>query len=102
MSISNYTELKTSVANWLNRTDLTAEIPDFIELAENRIFHELRVPTNEKTIILTVNTEGYATLPSDFLEVKDIFSRFENNQSLSDQEKDLINMRLFLWLKLWK
>ena len=77
MSISNYTELKTSVANWLNRTDLTAEIPDFIELAENRIFHELRVPTNEKTIILTVNTEGYATLPSDFLEVKDIFFNYE-------------------------
>ena len=39
MSLANYDGLKASVANWLNRTDLLTEIPDFIELAENRIFH---------------------------------------------------------------
>ncbi|MDB2699803.1 hypothetical protein N9Y51_04120 [Alphaproteobacteria bacterium] len=73
MSIATYDGLKAAIANWLNRTDLTAEIPDFIELAENRILHEIRTPTNEKTILLSVNSEGYATLPSDFLEAKDIF-----------------------------
>tara|TARA_X000001382_G_scaffold115983_1_gene94999 strand:- start:32 stop:631 length:600 start_codon:yes stop_codon:yes gene_type:complete len=77
MSLGNYGDLKTSIANWLNRTDLTNEIPDFIELAENRIFHEVRVPTNEKTIVLTLSSDGYATLPSDFLEVKDIFFNYE-------------------------
>ena len=50
MSLANYSGLKASVANWLNRTDLTAEIVDFIELAENRISHELRIPAMEKTI----------------------------------------------------
>ena len=48
MSMTTYDGLKASIANWLNRTDLATEIPDFIELAENRIFHEVRVPTNEK------------------------------------------------------
>lgn len=73
MSLSTYDGLKVSVADWLNREDLTSVIPDFIELAENRIFHELRAPVNEKTILLTLSSDGYATLPSDFLEAKDLF-----------------------------
>lgn len=77
MSLSNYDGLKASIANWLNRDDLTNEIPDFIELAENRIFHEVRIPTNEKTVLLTLSTDGYATLPSDFLEVKDVFWNYQ-------------------------
>ena len=76
MSITNYSGLKASIANWLNRTDLTSEIPDFIELAENRIFHDVRVPTNEKTVLLTLSSDGYATIPSDFLEVKDVFFNY--------------------------
>lgn len=77
MSLSTYSGLKASIANWLNRTDLANEIPDFIELAENRISHELRIPAMEKTILLNVNSEGYATLPSDFLEAKDVFWNYE-------------------------
>ena len=34
MSISNYNDLKSSIADFLNRDDLTAVIPTFIELAE--------------------------------------------------------------------
>lgn len=86
MSIATYDGLKAAIANWLNRTDLTAEIPDFIELAENRILHEIRTPTNEKTILLSVNSEGYATLPSDFLEAKDVFWNYNplNRVSLTE------------------
>jgi|TARA_B100001094_G_scaffold327598_1_gene386183 hypothetical protein len=73
MSITTYDGLKVSVADWLNREDLTSVIPDFIELAENRIFHELRAPINEKTADLTLGSDGYATIPSDYLEVKDLF-----------------------------
>lgn len=77
MSLTTYSGLKASIANWLNRTDLTSEISDFIELAENRITHELRIPAIEKTIILNVSSNGYATLPSDYLEAKDIFWNYE-------------------------
>ena len=73
MSLTTYDGLKLSVADWLNREDLTSVIPDFIELAENRIFHELRAPINEKTADLTLGADGYASVPSDYLEVKDLF-----------------------------
>lgn len=39
MSITNYDELQTAIAAWLARGDLAAYIPDFIALAEQRIFH---------------------------------------------------------------
>jgi hypothetical protein len=86
MSMTTYDGLKASIANWLNRTDLTAEIPDFIELAENRIAHEIRIPTNERSAIISVDSEGFTTLPSDFLELKDVFYNYEplTRVSLSD------------------
>ena len=34
MALTTYAELKTSVADFLNRTDLTSAIPTFISLAE--------------------------------------------------------------------
>lgn len=37
MSISNYGELKTAVADYTKRRDLTARIPDFIQAAHVRI-----------------------------------------------------------------
>ena len=73
MSLSTYAELKSSVANWLNRTDLTTEIPDFIKLAETRIAHEVRLPTIEKTASMTLNAQGAVAIPADFLELIDVF-----------------------------
>ena len=36
MALNSYSALKTSIANWLNRSDLTSEISnDFIKLTEN-------------------------------------------------------------------
>ena len=37
MGLSTYTEVKTSIANYLNRDDLTSIIPDFISLAEKKV-----------------------------------------------------------------
>jgi hypothetical protein len=41
--ITNYTDLKATVADYLARTDLTTQIPDFITLAENRLRRDLRL-----------------------------------------------------------
>jgi len=39
MALSTYSELKSSIANWLNRSDLTTEIAnDFIVLNRKKIF----------------------------------------------------------------
>lgn len=42
MAITTYSELQTAAANWLNRTDLTARVPEFITLAESRFRRDLR------------------------------------------------------------
>lgn len=44
MAITNYTELQSAVGNWLNRSDLTARIPEFIALAEADISRTLIQP----------------------------------------------------------
>jgi hypothetical protein len=72
MSLTNYSDLKTSVANYLARTDLTDQIPDFIRLAEYRMRREVRIRQMLKSAT-TVTVSGDATveMPTDFLEVRD-------------------------------
>ena len=71
MSITTYSELKTAVANWLNRDDLTAVIPDFISLAEARIARDLRHWKQEKRVTTDAN-ERYENLPNDFIEIRQV------------------------------
>lgn len=73
MAIATYSDLQTSVAAWLNRSDLTAVIPDFITLAEARIARELRLRRQIGTATLTTvsGTQG-VSLPSDFLEAENL------------------------------
>ena len=56
MAISTFTELKASIANFLNRDDLTATIPDFISLAESSINNEIRHWRMEKRAETTVDS----------------------------------------------
>ncbi len=73
MSITNYTELKTAVADWLNRDDIDdARLREFVQIAENRIFHVLRIPPMEKYANITTDTQGRVAIPGDFLEAKDV------------------------------
>jgi hypothetical protein len=73
MAFTNYTDLKATVADYLARTDLTTQIPDFITLAENRLRRDLRLRQMIK-VVTTATTASDATvaLPSDFLEMRDI------------------------------
>ena len=68
MALTTYTELQTSVANWLNRDDLTAKIPDFITLAEAAFDREIRHWRMEKRANAAIDSR-FTALPSDFLEV---------------------------------
>lgn len=72
MSISTYSELKTTIANYLARTDLTDQIPDFIRFAEIRLRRELRIRQMLKTVTSsTTGGDSTVELPSDFLEIRD-------------------------------
>jgi hypothetical protein len=73
MALSTYSELKTSIANWLNRSDLTSEIQDdFIKLTEADINSKLRIRKmiTETSITIDAETED---LPTGFLQVRDFF-----------------------------
>lgn len=74
MSFSTYSALKTSIANYLGRSNLTDTIPDFVQFAENRLRRELRIRQMLKSVT-TTTTGGDSTveLPNDFLEVRDFY-----------------------------
>lgn len=84
MAITTYSDLQSTIANYLARSDLTTQIPDFIRLAETRLRRELRIRQmlNSAT---TTTTGGDATiaLPSDFLEVRDLIVQTNPVQPLT-------------------
>jgi hypothetical protein len=84
MSLTNYSDLKTTVENYLGRSDLTAQIPTFIALAELRLSRQLRLRQMLK-VVQTTTTGGDATLglPSDFLSMRDIYVNTNPRQPIT-------------------
>lgn len=66
MTISTYAELQTAVTNWLDRTDLSSRIPEFIVLFEAALNRRLAVRQQTASATQTV-TAGATTLPTDYL-----------------------------------
>ena len=69
MAITTYAELQTAAANWLDRTDLTARIPEFIELAEANFNRQIRQPDMVTRNDSFSIASRYTTLPTDTLEI---------------------------------
>lgn len=68
MSFLNYAGLQAEIASFLfDRTDLTAEIPSFIRLAEATANRSLREPMMSTVATVSV-TGGRGTLPADYIE----------------------------------
>ena len=67
MALTNYTELQTSIAEFLNRDDLAAKIPDFIVLAEAQMNAELRHWRMEKRATASLDSQ-YTAVPDDFIQ----------------------------------
>ena len=74
MALATYSDLKTSIANWLNRSDLTSEISeDFIVLTEKDFNSKLRIrKMNATDSSFTIDSET-ETLPTGFLQVRDFY-----------------------------
>lgn len=104
MAITTFTELKSAVADWLNRTDLTAVIPSFIALAESQFNRDERL-RNQKSIVratATFNAE-YEALPGDYLEMLNLTNQttvpFQKIQFLSlnqwdDYKRDFVTLQV--------
>jgi hypothetical protein len=73
MALSTYTELKTTIANWLNRSDLTSEISDdFIVLTEADLNAKLRIRQMHAQTTITIDAET-ENVPTGFLQVRDFY-----------------------------
>lgn len=68
MAITTYAELKTAVADFLNRDDLASTTETFISLAEANMQRKLRHWRMEKRSTAEIDTQ-YSAIPADFFEV---------------------------------
>lgn len=67
-----YEQLKTMIADTLNRQDLTSVIPNFIQLAEADIARKVKHWKQEKRVTLALD-EAQETLPSDWIETLNMY-----------------------------
>jgi hypothetical protein len=70
MALDTFSGLKTTIADYLNRDDLTSIIPSFISIAEAKFNRKLRVRQMVKRATATLDTAFFA-FPADFLQAKE-------------------------------
>jgi hypothetical protein len=70
MALDTFSGLKTTIADYLNRDDLTSIIPSFITLAEAKFNRKLRTRQMIKRATATIDTQYFA-FPSDWLQAKE-------------------------------
>ena len=93
MAINNYATLKTAVANWLDRSDLTDRIPEFIALTESRFNRLLRIRSMETvstSISTSSGTREYA-LPTGYVQMKDFYLTTDPITPLSYVTPEMMN-----------
>lgn len=71
--MTNYTALQAAIAGWIHRADLTAVIPDFIRLAEERMNRYLRTKDNEVALSATAITNNRITVPANTVGIKTLW-----------------------------
>jgi hypothetical protein len=86
LAIATYSDLKTAVANFSHREDLTSVIPDFITVAHSEINRDLRDhPRMQKRDPLFSVGSEYVALPDDFSELRAIYLNGSPRSELSIQ-----------------
>lgn len=71
MTIQTYDQLLSECASWLNRSDLTTKIPTCVSLLEAELDRRLRTTDQLKRATTTVSDQ-FSSLPTDFLELRNI------------------------------
>jgi hypothetical protein len=72
MALTTYAQLQSVVADYLNRTDLTTQIPDFITLCESRIRRTIRTKHTsvlQATLVADDTSLAFPAHLSDILSV---------------------------------
>lgn len=94
MALSTYTEIKASVASWLNRSDLTTQIADFISLAEVRINRDVAklnlVGLEKRATATTTSGDAYLATPTRLLAIKSLVVNGSPNRVLKYTPPDVM------------
>jgi hypothetical protein len=67
LDLSNYAGLIAALPSYLNRRDLTDQLPAFVLQAEAKLNRELRVRDMQTRTDLTLDATGFLAVPADFL-----------------------------------
>ena len=90
--LTSYSGLKTSIANLLNRSDLTDYIDGFIDMFEADVDNDLRTVWQEATVDVTPSS-GRITLPADFLNARQVRAKTNPTVNLTPTTLDFIDTR---------
>lgn len=89
MALTTYAELQTAVGTWLDRSDLSSRIPEFIVLFEAVANRRLRV-RNQVTSSNLTPSSGVCTLPTDYLEWQRVTRQSSLPQNLEWAEPEYL------------
>jgi hypothetical protein len=92
-----YSELKTNIANYLNRSDLTDQMDMFIDNVEGEVNRRVRRKEMIKRATATADAQ-YLSLPNDWLEAINVEITSNNFSPILQQDNLCI---LHLWTIQW-
>lgn len=81
MAINSYTNLKTAIADYIERNDLTSVLDDFIDAAEAEMQRVLKLQAFEATANVTM-TSGSGSLPTGFNKARSVYWSTNPNRIL--------------------
>jgi hypothetical protein len=92
-AITDYASLVQTVADWLHRdntsTDLGNFVPTFVQLAQERIYRELRVAEMEETFSTAISS-GVIAVPTGYIELKNAYIDATPIQKLQKKDAEWI------------
>jgi hypothetical protein len=88
-TIGDYADLETKVGQWLDRDDLTPQIPDFVALTEARLNRVLRSINSEVAALWAVSSQFYL-LPDDFRKLRKLYIEGSPDQPLIEMSPTAI------------
>lgn len=74
MSIATYAELKTAIADWTHRANLTSYLADFIKMGEEKLFSDLKVKEMEARTDYTPSSR-YLSTPTRLTNIRRIVAK---------------------------
>lgn len=85
MALTTYAELKTALATWTRRADISTYADDLITIAEGRVFKEVRSREMETALSVAISA-GVAAVPADYTDLK--FAYIDGTPIRNLQRKD--------------